>query len=262
MYDNHGCIKLKKGRNRIACLGDAHRGHPNHVEKQFNKAKKDIKDEKMYVVLMGDMIECREPSHPFYVPGAPTINDQMTWYCDLIDEFSDNDMLLGVLIGNHEHALIQKTSSNDIKRYCDRLKVPYMDYMGVMDVEYEDYTYSIAFHHGAGGGTTVGGQMNKLMGFVKNFSNYDAVIMAHTHQLAVLPPRILLDRDKEKHKNVDRYCIPAFTGSFFLTYKEGLSEYGERKGYSTLPIGFNELMLDSEQQLAQSRSRILRVHEY
>jgi hypothetical protein len=260
MYDKHKSVKLKKGNNQIACLGDAHRGHPNHVEKLFLKAKEEINKYKMNVMLMGDMIECREPSHPYYVPGTPTIDDQMNWYCDLIDEFNDNGMLMGVLIGNHEHALIQKTSSNDIKRYCDRLNIAYVDYMGVMDIDYEGYTYSVAFHHGtAGSGTTVGGQMNRLMGFVKNFSNFDAVIMAHTHQLAVLPARILIERDKTEHRNLDKYCFPAFTGSFFLTYKDGPSEYGERKGYMPLPIGYNIITLSDK--LAQSRSHIFRVHE-
>jgi len=259
MYDKHELIKLRKGRNKIACLGDAHRGHPNHVEKQFLKVKDTIFAKKMPTVFMGDMLECREPGHPFYVPGAPTVNDQMNWYLDLLDEFSNRGLLLGVLIGNHEHGLIRKTSSNDIERYCNRIGINYMDYMGVLDFEYDDEVYSVAFHHGAGNGTSVGGQMNKLMGFAKNFSNYDAVIMAHTHQLAVLPPYIQLYRDKKNLCNVDKYTFPAFTGSFFLTYKDGPSEYGERKGYTPLPIGYNVLTL--EDGLAQSQSVLLRITE-
>jgi hypothetical protein len=133
-----------------------------------------------------------------------------------------------------------------------------MDYMGVLDMEYKDYTYSMAFHHGAGGGTTIGGQMNRLMNFAKNFGNFDAVIMAHTHQLASLPPSITLFRDKEKHHMVDHYCFPAYTGSFFCTYKTGLSEYGERKGYPPLPVGFSVITL--EDKMAQSRPIVLRVH--
>lgn len=259
MFDKHEIVKLRKGKNRIACLGDAHRGHPNHVEKPFLRAKEMIMNKKMGVVLMGDMIESREPGHPFYVPGAPTVNDQLNWYVDLIEELNNAGLLMGVMCGNHEHGLIRKTSNNDIERWCNKLGVNYMDYMGVLDFEYDDSVYSVAFHHGAGNGTTVGGQMNKLMSFVKNFSNYDAVIMAHTHQLAVLPPYIQIYRDKQTLSNVDRYCFPAFTGSFFLTYKDGPSEYGERKGYNPLPIGFNVLTL--EDGLAQSQSVLLRINE-
>jgi hypothetical protein len=259
MYDKHETIRLKKGNNKIACLGDAHRGNPGHVEKQFNEAKAMIKKEKMNVVMMGDMIECREPSHPFYVPGAPTINDQMNWYCDTIDEFNDNGMLRGVMIGNHEHALIQKTSNNDIERYCKHVKVEYMDYMGVLDFDYDGYTYSVMFHHGAGRGTTTGGTTTTLMNFTKNFGNYDAVIMAHTHQLAALPPCITLVRDKKAHRNVDKYCYPAYTGSFFCTYKDGPSQYGEIKAYPPLPIGFTIVTLDDG--LAQSRTQMFRIHK-
>lgn len=261
MYDNHKPVVLRKNQNKIACLGDAHRGHPNHVEKPFKEAQEFIIKNKMQVVLMGDMVECREPSHPLYTPGSPTIDDQMNWLADLIETFADRDQLLGVLIGNHEHALIQKTSSNEIKRICNILDVAYMDYMGVLDFVYDEHVYTVAFHHGAGAGTTVGGQMNKLMTFVKNFSNYDAIIMAHTHQLAALPPYIQITRDKQTFKNIDRYTMPAFTGSFFLTYKEGPSEYGERKGYAPLPIGFNILNLDTEQRLAISQSKYMRVHQ-
>jgi len=259
MFDEHRTIKLGKNRNQIACIGDTHKGNPGHVEKQFQKAKEVIKKQKMNVVMMGDMVECREPGHPFFVPGAPTINDQMNWYCDLIDEFNDGGMLLGVMIGNHEHALIQKTSNNDIQRYCKKVKVSYMDYMGTLDFDYSGYTYSVVFHHGAGGGTTIGGQMNRLMNFTKIFGNYDAVIMAHTHQLAALPPSIILTRDKKTHSNIDKYCFPAYTGSFFCTYKEGLSQYGEIKAYPPLPIGFNVITL--EDGLAQSHTKMFRVHD-
>ncbi len=257
MFDKHEVTKIKRGRNRIACIGDAHRGHPNHVETQFLKAKEQVLKKKMPVVLMGDMVECREPGHPFYVPGAPTINDQLNWYMDLMDELNNAGLLLGVLIGNHEHAIIRKTSNNDIERWCKHIGTNYMDYMGVLDFEYEEEIYSVAFHHGAGNGVTVGGQMNKLSTFTRNFTNYDAMIMAHTHQLAVLPPSIQIYRDKAKCRNVDKYCFPAFTGSFFLTYKEGPSEYGERKGYTPLPIGYNVLTL--EDGLAQSQSVLLRI---
>ena len=257
MFDKHEVTKIKKGRNRIACIGDAHRGHPNHVETQFLKAKEQVLNKKMPVVLMGDMVECRGPSHPFYVPGAPTINDQLNWYMDLLDELNNAGLLLGVLVGNHEHAIIRKTSNNDIERWCRHIGTNYMDYMGVLDFEYEKEIYSVAFHHGMGSGVTVGGQMNRLSTFTRNFTNYDAVIMAHTHQLSVLPPSIQIYRDKEKCRNVDKYCFPAFTGSFFLTYKEGPSEYGERKGYTPLPIGYNILTL--EDGLAQSQSVLLRI---
>jgi hypothetical protein len=258
MFDKHCAISLKKNDNQIACLGDAHTGNPGHVEDLFVEAKEQIKKQKMNVMMMGDMVECREPGHKFFVPGAPTINDQMNWYTDLIDEFNDGGKLMGVLIGNHEHNLIQKTSNNDIQRYCEKMKVPYLDYMGVLDIDYEGYLYTIAFHHGAGGGTMIGGQMNRLMNFTKNFENYDAVIAAHTHQLAALPPRISIYRDKIKHHNVDKYCFPAYTGSFFCTYKEGLSEYGERNMYTPLPIGYAIITLKNS--MAQTRTEILRVY--
>ncbi|MFA7143342.1 MAG: metallophosphoesterase [Candidatus Dojkabacteria bacterium] len=258
MFDNHKVVKLGKKEDTIACIGDAHDGHPNHRAETFNGTIDEVIKNKYKVVLMGDMMECREPSHPLYVPGSPTVGEQMNRYLDLIDRLNDNDALLGVICGNHEHKLIEKMSNNEIERWCNKIKVNYLDYSGVMDFEHKDHVYSVVFHHGFGGGATIGGAANALVRFTRYFQNFDAVIMAHTHQLAALPPTIFLERDKESHKMIDRYCFPAFTGSFFLTYDEGKSGYGERKGYSPLPMGYN--LLTFNDGLAQSRSVVKRVH--
>jgi len=256
MFNEKKVIKLGKNRNKIACIGDAHFGHPNHVERVFNEAKEDIFKNKYGVVLMGDMIECREPKHKFFVPGAPTIDAQMKWYTDLIDELNDEGLLLGVLIGNHEFGLIQQTSSNEIKRWCEDRDVAYLDYSGALKFEYNNHIYSTIFWHGAGAGTTVGGQANRLMNYCKIWEDIDAVVMAHTHQLSPMPVCLRLKMDVKTGKFIDTYTCPALTGSFFCNYLEGPAEYGERNGYPPLPMGYNLMTLD--RKMAQSQAVILR----
>jgi hypothetical protein len=118
MVQNPKKIKLKKNDNKVAELGDAHIGHQNHQPKVFKAADDKIWEKKYKLVTMGDMIECREPSHPLYVPGSMTINDQLNTYFDFLQRYADEDRLLGVLIGNHEHGMIAKTSDNPIQRWC------------------------------------------------------------------------------------------------------------------------------------------------
>lgn len=258
MYDNNKRITLGKTENSIACLGDAHIGHPNFHEKTFKKADKKIWESGQSLITMGDMIECREPSHPFFVPGSITINDQLNICFDMLQKYADEKRLKGLLIGNHEAGLIRKTSSNEMERWCKQNDVNYLDYAGVLDFEVDKHDYSVIFHHGAGSGTTIGASANKLSNFTRYFSNYDACIMAHTHQLAILPPTVTLYRDKKKQKTIDKYCFPAYTGSFFLTYMTGPAEYGERKGYAPLPLGY--IVMTLEDGLAQCRPEIFKIN--
>src|SRR5690606_21620540 len=97
-------------------------------------------------------------------------------YADLID---------GVVAGNHEQR-IYKTSGADVMEYfCLTLGIPgrYLRYYGVGKYAWRKRCYSVAVWHGAGGGSTTGGAMNKIE---KQASVVfaDVFLMGHVHKRA------------------------------------------------------------------------------
>lgn len=265
-----GCRIVKYGREHaefsIYDVADIHllnRGHSkSHLTRDLRKIKED--PYAMYFVG-GDYADWIYPSDRRFDPEA---YDPDVAVVDLaqLGAFIANkmivllkptrDRILGMLIGNHEFAAINRNSQANVHDdICRRLRVPNMKFSGFTDVYFvhekgfrgcriynvkeppRRFTarLRIFIHHGMGAANTAGGKINKLKSLV-DMVDADLVMMGHVHeQFAKAFLRLTPNDDCSQVRN--RITMGLITGSYLRTYAPGFTGYGEIKGYSPTTMG-------------------------
>lgn len=235
-------IKIPSDHNEIGFLGDLHYGNGNFGAKQFQKAKKRILDKEQYIVLMGDLIEGRPPSHPFFVPGSPTVQEQKKWAMKEFQEIADAGLLLGIISGNHEGGMMAQTTLDIVGDIAEHYNVKWLKDMAYLQVKHKKDTYGIIMAHGGGNTTTINGIVTKLQRFARSFPT-DAIVMGHTHQLFSIPDTFI--RFDENMDYDACYRQVANTGTFLKSYNWDKESYPERKNYNPTPLGYLVFEMDN-----------------
>ncbi len=94
---------------------------------------------------------------------------------------------------------------------------------------------TVLTHHGAGHATTKGGKVNRLEKFA-SISDADLIFVGHSHDpIPLAMPVLSLDQSGCTIRERKRLVMMA--GSYLRTYARGAAGYGERHGYSTVPLG-------------------------
>lgn len=235
-------VDLPDDASEIAFLGDVHYGHPGLSETHLNQAIEQIIERKQYTVLMGDLMEGREPSHKFYIPGSPTLQEQKKWVIKSFKPLVDEGLLLGALAGNHENSSKDKMTLDALDDICAMWDVPCLGDMAFVRLNHQKHDYKMIVAHGAGGSTTLTGTITKLRNFAKEHP-VDAVVWGHTHKLLHVPePYMVYDRDGNQ-THVRRKI--AFAGTFLKSYEYGKSGYAERNAMGMTSIGYLFAFLDN-----------------
>lgn len=168
---------------RIVVVSDLHIGlkgfRPDIMEDIINEIKKP----NTYWIGLGDFIEAREPSHKFYDAKevTMTVGEQYEYFFNAFRPYSKK--CLGIHPGNHEESLIQRTTINPLLQFCNDNKITYLGSVARTVISNGKTSKSIVSAHGAGGGTHIGGPLNKIIAYAKVF-NGDVVVMGHFHKLA------------------------------------------------------------------------------
>lgn len=233
----------------FTAVGDLHVGNAGFDRDYFLKQRKDIIDRNAYTVLVGDlmdMILMSDKRHDAAMIDERYIGDLDDMVGDCLDDVIAlfepmKHLILGVVEGNHEEAFRRRAQLNVTKRIADALGVP--DLKGgayirtVLKRGRSRNKRGIFATHGAGGATTYGSKMNRLIA-LRDVIDADIYMQGHVHDLLVkIIPRL------ECFKYSDRLGLSnhpmAFmcTGSYLQTYKEGASGYGERRTYKPVTMG-------------------------
>ena len=168
---------------------------------------------------------------------------------------------LGLIVGNHEQQYMRRQQQEDLHGWlCTELGVADLGYSCFMDVVFQQTrgtakgvtptlqprsvgkayhagseTFRIWCHHGAGAAQTKGGKINRLVSFMRNF-DADIYFIGHVHDAmgARLTPLIAsADCTKIQH----RTKLGLVSGSYLKTYSQGVTTYGEMKGYEPVTLG-------------------------
>jgi hypothetical protein len=163
---------------------------------------------------------------------------------------------LGLIVGNHEREYMRRKQQEDLHAWvCTELGVPNAGYSCFMDVafdrtakagktptltrdaapEHASEAFRVFCHHGAGAAQTKGGKVNRLVSFMRNF-DADIYMIGHVHDQmgARITP---LGADAGCTKIVSRAKVGVISGSFLKTYAQGVTTYGEQKGYEPTSLG-------------------------
>lgn len=245
-------IIMPEENDCLAFIGDIHYGHPNVALKQLTKAMKFIDENDMFVVLTGDLIEGREPSHKFYIPGSPTVQEQKKWAIKFFKDVAESGRLVGILSGNHESGIQQKSSLDPVEDICDMLGVKYLHDMAYLNFKNKNKNYKIIAAHGGGGATTVQGTTTKIRNFSRSFP-VDGVVLGHTHQLFAFPDTYVEFNNNMDYKAVYRQL--AYAGTFLKSYRWEVESYAEKKNYNPTPLGF--LWFEMDNGILQPRPQMV-----
>ena len=163
---------------------------------------------------------------------------------------------LGLLMGNHEKQYQRTKEQSDLHSWlCTELGVPNLEYSAIFDVVFcrmpfrgdpklaldhpgdksSSSTFRFFVHHGSGFATTPGGKLNKLIQFMQSFEA-DIFMIGHVHdQTGRKEPSIGANETCEKL--IEKQKIGVISGSYLKTYAQGVTTYGEQRGYRPTTLG-------------------------
>ena len=167
------------------------------------------------------------------------------------------DRCLGLLYGNHELSFMKdKQQQQNHGWLCTELGVINLGYCAFFDVIFErigilpfpvlsrspqnhgfSTTWSQRFfvHHGSGFATTPAGKLNRLLQFMNAF-DADIYMCGHVHDQK--GQRIIkIGANADCTKLIAHNKIGVISGSYLKTYQEGVTSYGEQRGYSPTVLG-------------------------
>ena len=165
---------------------------------------------------------------------------------------------LGLVSGNHEYKCQLDTDQQQWTQWlCCELGVKNLEYSAIFDVvlvrapgtkksaliqqplPHDKRTNSWRIrcyaHHGAGAARTPGSKLNKLVALMKQVEA-DVFMMGHVHdQMARREPMLAANADCTELQAKDRIGI--ISGSYFRTYAQDTTSYGERNLYAPVNLG-------------------------
>ena len=167
---------------------------------------------------------------------------------------------LGLIVGNHEKQYMRRQQQEDLHGWlCTELGVADLGYSCFMDVVFQHVrgfsgtvpclsstsvskknhagsdTFRVWCHHGAGAAQTKGGKINRLVSFMRNF-DADIFFMGHVHdQMGARLTPLCASDDCTKIRH--RTKLGVISGSYLKTYAQGVTTYGEQKGYEPVTLG-------------------------
>ena len=231
---------------RIVFLGDSHIGHPGFREDILEDLISEIKsDPNCYFIGLGDYIEGRPPGHKFYDPSSPmNVGEQYKYFFDKIRPIKNK--CLGLHIGNHEFGTIQQTTINPVRDFCVDNNIVYLGDIGrtIVKLANSNKTFTIVTAHGAGGGMTVGANLNKIINWgMSTFTDVDAIVVGHYHKLATSVELSGYINKEGLQRWGETYVI--LNGAMLEAYHDGSEgSYVEKNLMRPSVLGYAELKLN------------------
>lgn len=225
-------------------IGDLHIGSPHFDRKILEKQLEEIESfgSRARIILMGDLAEVATKTSV----GAGVYEQDQTGQQQMMTAksilYPFKDIIDCIVGGNHEER-IKKDSGFDLSLYFAQLmglEDKYANYQGIVQYTIGKRTFDVSIWHGAGGGSTAGGAINRL---VKQSQTIlaDIYLMGHVHQRQAYSKQIFIpDKRNNKIDLMQQYFI--VTGSA-LTYE---NSYAEMAGFAPSNVGFPKIFISAQ----------------
>lgn len=225
----------------IIPIGDLHIGSP-HFDRKTLDTQLDWIDkhrDNTRIILMGDIAETATKDSV----GAGIVEQQENAQLQMMKAkgilWDFRDLIDGIVTGNHEQR-IYKNSGFDLSLYLAQLlgiDDRYLRYQGIIKYSWNKRAYNVHVFHGAGGGATPGGAMNRLQKQA-DIVFADVYIAGHTHKRQV-HTKTLYVPNMQNNKLAKIKQVFVSTGSA-LEYD---TSYAEEKGLAPSEMGFVRIVL-------------------
>lgn len=218
-------------------MGDIHLGAAVDIEK-FQGYLDWAKKNKAYIFLMGDLFDTATLTSPTEVWGQQmSLNNAINFLVKLLSPVQSQ--IIGAINGNHEKRLIKFANFDPIADLCDRLDIEYAKYSAVIrfrigkhvnnkinktspNIEYVFYA-----HHSKGGGTTIGGKINRAKKLTDIFEGADAYLIGHNHGKGVMEDSVArLVKNGRGEAHIEFRRVQYVDCGSFLKYDDSYAEEG------------------------------------
>lgn len=222
-----------KGYAPLLFFGDLHWGYPTCAEDEAREMLDWALKEKVYVFLLGDLIDAglRDSIGDSVYRQKLNPQGQMEAVVELLTPLSKKGLIIGMLTGNHEERITQRTSIDISKLMAKELGVPYLGYAGWSLIKVGKQNYKLYTTHGAGGSTLPHTKLNAAVK-VAYFTDADIIAYGHLHGLAS-DIRLIGGIDLRSKQVIMKKQYVVLTGSY-LNYH---GSYAEMKGFPPAKIG-------------------------
>lgn len=215
----------------VIFLGDVHYGSPQCDTDRFLRMLDYCLTNKVYVVLMGDMIECatRHSVGAGVYEQEQIAEDQHETIVNLLKPLAKAKLILGSHTGNHEARVYDQTGINVGKALARELDVPYLADACWSEFKVGSQTYRLYSLHGRTGSKFDGTALLALERISVSFFA-DLVAMGHTHKCinSIVLTQFVKNGSVLEHK---KHLL--ITGSY-LKYDRG---YGQTLGLPISKLG-------------------------
>lgn len=243
-------IKLRSANGKMSLepIGCIHVGNVNFNEKKFLERIAIIgRDPYRYTLGMGDyadsiMVGAGQMADKRWKPETIdkrflTPDEQYRYVTDKLKPIRKK--ILGLLEGNHDYALEEKSGHQYVRQMAEELDVPYLGYIAFI---VPHFTYqgkevgkaTIFAAHTHFNGTTAGGNLNKISS-ISSYFDADVYLTGHTHR--TLFDEALVVGVNGGGELIRRPKILASTGTFMETYVKGQHNYAEKSVFQATKTG-------------------------
>jgi len=195
---------------QIVPISDIHYGNPLCSIKHFIRTRDFIRDnENAYTFLNGDLIEAiiRDSLGDVHTQEG-TAQSQRDFIIDLLLPIQDK--ILGMVSGNHENRIYNKTGVDISKDIASALKIPYRPEGMLVKVIFgagnnrtkgAPFTFWGYFTHGYGGARTKSAKAVKVERAAAWVPRADFIAMSHDHVVNVAPDVDLIPDNRGIYKD-------------------------------------------------------------
>ena len=226
-----------KGYASIVFWGDVHLGHPKCEEKRAKDMLAYCLKNHIYVIGMGDMLECgtRISIGDSVYEQNRNPQKQMEEMLDWLRPLAKAGLLLGLHEGNHEQRISNMGGLNITKNMCRELGVPYLGYTIWHYLRVGSQGYTLYTTHGKSGAKFKHSKI-KVITDIAAFVEPDVVAMGHVHENVIsFFKRMFYD---SKAKTVKERKIHLVITGAYLGYD---SSYAQDAGMPPAGLGSPKL---------------------
>lgn len=195
--DGYKHISVKDEREivPVVCIGDVHYGSEQCDEELFLKTLAKVKELQAYIILMGDLIECsnKHSTADGWAKQTKSPQKQKDEMTEILREHSD--MILGCIMGNHEHRAVKETGFDVTSDIMALLQISERysgwEFFGSVGMAREssghNRSYSIYAVHSKKASKTIGLDLDATQRDIGGFINADIIAKAHSHKKSTCP---------------------------------------------------------------------------
>lgn len=222
----------KRGVQRVCILSDLHIGANEHCGEQLAEAIEYLTEEKVWVILNGDLIENAviggKETGDMLMGQADWPTQQWKDSLELFSPLAKSKRILFGTRGNHE----SRSRRQALLDLCDMLiaalpgEIDYLGVGGLVRIRAGSQDYLIAVQHGASHGIDPYRENRRLAGV---FPQAELVALGHNHHLGY-ETDYHLQAGEDSEQLTPRYLVR--TGTFL-----GYAEYARERTYQPRAVG-------------------------